>query len=107
MSLWSRMTRPRATARIARQLLAEQRLTRLALERIAVALEGQPRQASQQPGQAFRSPHPEAHPEDRSAISYVNASEQAKLLAIEAELTTILGRLPTEAELGAAIAEVF
>jgi len=109
MRLWDRLTRPHSTSRIARQLLSEQRATRLALERIALALEAQPRADSQQRGQAFRSPHPEAGvgQPDLSGVTYVDSAEQAKLLNIEAELSKILGRSPTETEMGAAIAELF
>lgn len=106
MRLWNRLTRPLGTRRIAQQLLSEQRATRLALERIATALEGQQRQVHTAGAQSFHSPHPQVNPEDHSSVSYVDAAEQAKLLALEADLTKILGRMPTESEMGAAIAEI-
>lgn len=111
MSLLGRLAQPFKGYRLLRRLLAEQRLQRRALERIADAVEmagGQPQSLH---AQTFRSyarlkedlQDPELR--DLTEVSYVDNTLQARMLGIEEELKAVLGRDPKEDELNRAFGE--
>lgn len=94
------LTRAVRSPFLVRRLLTELRGIRRALERQADVLELQA-QVGPRSGQTFRGFSREKTPSEGkgSSVSYVNPEEQAELLQRVEELTALLGRSPTDAEL--------
>jgi len=91
--------------RLLRRLLAEQRLQRRALERIADALELRALPAETVAGRVFRSmtstrqPLNETEVHDLTEVAYCNSEELAAMLDAEDQLRAVLGRDPSPEEI--------